>query len=199
MQGIPLNIRVRRVLAVTVDDGLALSFDEAPSAYFPANLSQPTGGNSTFDGSPRSGLSAYTLYWQTTPADLDVGHRFEVLGDAVYELLAKPEPVTSGRQRLGYSAPCLPISRLYPRAADLKAMGVAAVIAEVDCAVFSDRENKGQRGTYHDTLCELPASAWSDIDGAHNLELHFGDGSAWKIAEASLSPEAPFVAAALRK
>lgn len=199
MQGIPLDSRIRRVLGVTVDDGLALTFDEAPSKYFPANVSQPVGANSTFDGSPRNGLSAFTLYWQSAPVTLDVCHRVETTDAETYELLARPEPVMSGRQRLGYSAPVLPVSSLYPRAADLKAMGAAAVVAEVECAVFADRESKGQRGSYHDTLCELPPSTWSDIGDGRNLELHFGDGSVWKIAEASLSPEAPFVAAGLRK
>lgn len=198
MQGIPLDSRIRRSLAVTIDDGLTLAFDAEPTSYFPARVSPPQGANGTFDGSPRNGLSPSTLYWRTGPT-LDICHRVEMLGSETYELIAKPEPVTLGRQTVGYSAPALAVSQLYPRSAELKELGNEAVIADVECAVFAERESKGQRGSYQDMLCELPPSTWANVDGAPNLELHFSDGSIWKLTEASLSPETPFVSAGIRK
>lgn len=198
MIGTPLNRRVRRVLGVTVDDGLALSLVDTPSVYFPAAVTSPSGDNSTFDGSPRTGLSAWRLTWQI-PMPLHACDRIEVPDDDTYELLADPRPVLNGRRTVGFSAPMLPVALLYPRSADLMALGGGAALATVECAIFSARESNGQRGTYHDTYCELPSSVWQLIDPAGNQALHFSDGSSWVMTEAALSPEVPFVTAGIRK
>lgn len=199
MLGVPLDTRIRRVLAVTLGEDLALTIGETPSGYFPAHLAQPQGESSVLDGSPRTSLPSRTLYWQGAVAPLGASHRIEDLDGTVYELVAKPQPVTNGRGVAGYSASVLPIEQLYPRSAELHANRGDDVIAEVHCAIFSERQNDGGRGTTHDDFCELPPSAWLDLDGLQNPELHFDDGSVWRLSEASLSREVPYVTGSARK
>jgi hypothetical protein len=199
MLGTPLDCRVRRVLGVTLEEGLALTLDDDATAYFPAHVTVPGSDNSTFEGSPRNGLSSWRLTWQSAPAEFAACDRIEVPADAVYELLADPRPVTNGRRTIGFSAPMLPVSDLYPRSAELRDLGGDVALATVACAVFQGRESHNQRGTYHDTFCELPPSAWQYITPKKTQTLHFADGSVWKIAEAALGSEVPFVTASLRK
>lgn len=199
MLGYPLNTRVRGVLAVDVGADLALTLDDTPSKYFPAHIAPPSGSNSTYDGSPRSALSPHTLYWVGAVTQLGACHRVEDLDATVYELLAKPEPVTNGRAVVGYSAPMLPVDQLYPRSAELKAMGDAKAIETVACAVFSERESQRSRGSYRDTFAEAPATHWAALSAVGTYALHFADGSEWKIAEASLAPELPFVTMSVRE
>lgn len=199
MLGHPLDTRVRRVLSVDVAAGLALTLDSTPTKYFPAGIAAPSGSNSTFDGSPRSALSPYTLYWVGAVTQLGPCQRIEDVQGTVYELIAKPEPVTNGRRTLGYSAPMLPVADLYPRSAEVKALGGKDVEATIECAVFSESESTRPRGSYRDTFIEAPASAWSAVSAQGNRALHFADGSAWQIVDATLAPDLPFVSMSVRK
>lgn len=198
MLGVPLNKRVRRVLAVSVADDLAVSIDETPGAYFPAGLQPPQFDNNTGDGSPRTVLAPWRLYWSRVPARLGPCDRVEVPGDATYELLAAPKPVLAGRSRVGFSAPVLPVEQLYPRSAELRALGADEPIATVECAVFQSREIHGQRTTSEDAFCELPPSAWQHIDRKETQRLVFGPNREAKISEAALGTEVPFITATLR-
>lgn len=198
MLGHPLDTRIRRIFAVTVDEGLSLTLDDTPTAYFPAHLSAPSAGNSSSEGSPRSTLSPHTLSWQGTP-QLGACDRIEVPDDETYELLAKPEPVTAGRRTVGYSALVLPVGSLYPRSAAVKAQGNSDSLATIECAVFSKRSEQRGRGEYEGTFAEAPAAAWNSDVLRRNHLLHFADGSEWAIVEASLGVEVPFVTMAIRR
>lgn len=201
MLGVKLDTRVRRTVGVTVSAGLAPTVSEESSAYFPARVERPSRPNSEREGSPRVVLGPYTLWWAASaPVTLAPCDRIEVPGDTIYELLAKPESVRNGRRTLGYRASALPIADLYPRSAELKALGAEATIATVPCAVFSERESRTGRGQYSETFAEAPSIAWAAIDGVDsNAALHFADGSVWRITEATLAPEIPFVSMAVRK
>lgn len=199
MLGVPLDKRARRVLTVTVDAGLALTLDETPSRFVPMHVAEPQADNSLFDGSPRTSRSVWRLYWQGTLLNLGPCDRVEVHGGETFELIAVPKPVMNGRVVVGYSAPALPVSVLYPRTAELRALGSEEAIATVECAVYSARESNGQRGTFHDTFCEMPPAAWPHITPKANQVLAFSDGLVWTLNEASLSAEVPFVSASIRK
>jgi hypothetical protein len=200
MLGTPLNTRVRRTLGVSLSEGLALTFVDTPTVYFPANIQAPDADNSTFEGSPRTGLTSSRLAWKL-PLDLKACDRVEALGGEVYELLADARPLTAGRSRVGFAAPVLPVAELYPRTAELRILGADAPLATVECAVFQGRETTGGRGKYTDTFCELPPSTWEHFQAEpkKNRELVFADGPVWKLAEAVLGAEVPFVTATLRK
>lgn len=198
MLGVPLDTRVRRTLGVEVGAELALGFTVIPTPYFPAHLTPAQGVPASLDGSPRTSLPSQTLYWQGAFAPLRASDRYENLDETVYEVISQPMEVTNGRSVVGYSAAVLPVSLLYPRSAVLKANAEDDEIATVECSIFSERESKTQRGAYHDDFAEFPPSVWQYIDGAQNLELHFDD-EVWKITEASLSREVPYVTAAVRR
>jgi hypothetical protein len=199
MLAVPLKLRVRRTLAVAVAPDLSLSLDDAAGAYFPAGLQAPQADNGQLDGSPRTSLAPWRLYWSRTPAELHACDRIEVPGDTTYELIAQPREVSSGRRVVGRSCPVLPVDVLYPREAELKDLGIDAAIAAVRCVIYSEREEQGQRSSYVNTFAEFPPSVWPHLDGAANRELHFADGSVWRIAEATLAPEMPYVTASAKK
>lgn len=199
MLGVPLDKRVRRVLGVTVDEGLSLTLDDTPGAYFPANVTQPQSDNGLLDGSPRTSKSVWRLYWQRPPAEIHACDRIEVPGDTTYELISAPRKVNNGRRVVGYSAPMLPVDQLYPRSADVKDMGKADALATIACCLYSERGEQRGRGEYHGTFAEAPASAWEAISSGANRELHFSDGSVWKITDATLAPELPYVSMTVRK
>jgi hypothetical protein len=204
MATVPLNSRIRRQLGVTLEEGLGLTIDSSPSAYFPAHIAAPGTDNSSFDGSPRTGLASWKLDWQSAPVTLKACDRVQAgagLHRDVLELLADPRPLKSGARTVGYTAPVLPITDLYPRLATMRFLGSPDPLAVVACAVYQGRETTGGRGKYTDTFCELEPSAWQHIqnDPKKNRELVFGDGSVWKLVEATLGAEVPFVTATLRK
>lgn len=200
MLGTPLDKRIRRTLAVTVDDGLALSIEDTPTIYFPGHVDEPAADNGLSDGSPRSERSVYRLFLGIGGITFHACDRFEVYPNTVpLELIAEPKPVSNGRVVVGYSAPCLPTPILYPRSAEVWALGGEAAIATVECAVYSPRDSQRQRGGYVDTFVEMPPSAWEHLDGLDNPQLHFGDGSVWTLAEATLGGEVPFVSGSIRK
>jgi hypothetical protein len=199
MLGTPLDRRVRRTLGVSIGDDLTLSLVDTPTVYFPANVAQPQADNGLLDGSPRTSRSVWRLAWAPMALELAACDRIEVPDDTTYELISAPRKVNNGRRVVGYSAPMLPVSILYPRSAELKTQGGGETVATVECAVYSERESNTARGSYEDTFCELPSSAWQHIRDQHNLELHFGDGSVWRLSEATLAPELPYVNASIRK
>lgn len=199
MLGTPLNARVRRTLGVSIGEDLALAIIDTPTIYFPANVGQPQTENGSLDGSPRTSRSTSTLTWGPTTTFLAACDRIEVPEDTTYELLAEPRKLLNGRRVVGFSAPMLPVSVLYPRSAELTTLGGGEVLATVECSVYSTRDTDTGRGSYEETFCEMPPSAWPYIDGAANLELRFADGSVWKLAEATLGTEVPFVTATIKK
>ena len=199
MLGVPLDTRVRRTLAVTVGEGLALTLDDTPSSYFAAHINQPQGDNGLTDGSPRDELSPYRLYRAGPESMLGACYRVEDLDGTVYELLSKPKPLQNGRRIIGHSAPILPVGDLYPRSAEVWELGGEAALASVECAVYSERSEQRGRGEYHGTFAEAPASAWATLSGGGNRSLRFADGSEWRILDATLAPELPFVSMSIRK
>lgn len=198
MLGVPLNQRIRRVLGVSLDADMALTLDERAMACFPAHLAQPSGENSTSDLSPRQGRATATLWTgPRLPVTLRASDRVEA-GGATYELLSAPREVTNGRATIGYRVPVLPIGELYPRSAAVHEMGNDRAVGEVECSLFSLASRDGTRASYQDSFAEAPASALDLLTG-RNRELRFEGGEVWKIADASLSREVPFVAMTLRK
>lgn len=200
MLGTPLDRRIRRTLAVTVDAGLALTLDDTASDYFPAHVDEPEADNGLLDGSPRTSRSVWRLFYMGAYVQFGACDRFQAYPDTVaYELIAVPKPVSNGRQVLGHSAPCLPVPILYPRTADLRELGSEETVATVECAVYSAREGNNQRGSYEDTFIDLPPAAWPHMAALANPQLHFGDGSVWSLHEATLGPELPYVSGSIRK
>jgi hypothetical protein len=198
MRGVPLNQRIRRVLSVSLDAGNALTFDTDPSAYFSAHVAQPTGENSTSDISPRQGRASATLWLGARlPLVLHPSDRIEV-GGTTYELLSAPRQVTEGRSTVGHRAPVLPVGELYPRAASVHALGDDDPAGGIECSLFSLAHRNASRGDYQDSFAEAPASALELLSGT-NHELLFDGGERWKITDAALSREVPFVAMTLRK
>jgi hypothetical protein len=197
--GVPLDKRIRRVLSVTVGGSPAPVVSTDPSDFFAAHLLAPQADNGLLDGSPRTDLSPWRLYWDARGPELRPCERVENPGDGLYELISKPRAVNSGRRVVGYSCPVLPPSLLYPRSAEVKDLGADMALATVECAIYSARESTAQRGSYEDTFCEMPATAWEAVGGADNLQLHFSDGSVWTLVEATLAPELPYVNASIRK
>jgi hypothetical protein len=200
MLGVPLDKRVRRTLAVTVGTDLTLDLDDAPGSYFPANLTAPQGDNGLLDGSPRTSLSPWRLYWETRTVELHACDRIEVPGDTTYELIAKPRAVNNGRRVIGHSCPVLPVSLLYPRTAQLKALGKAETLATVECALYSERSEGRGRGSYKGDFADAAPAAWPAMRDRpeQNLELHFAD-TVVKIASATLAPELPYISLDLRR
>jgi hypothetical protein len=199
MLGVPLDIRVRRTLAVTVGAGLALALDEKAGAYFPAHLAQPSGDNGLLDGAPRTELSVWRLYWGPTTI-LGACDRIEVPGDTTYELISRPRKLSAARLVVGFSAPLLPVSALYPRSAEVRERGAAKALATIACAIYSERDESLSRGRYVDTFIDAPPSAYEALTGAHqNRELHFADGSVWNVGDVTLAPELPYVSGTIRK
>jgi hypothetical protein len=198
MRGVPLNQRIRRVLSVSLDAEMALTLDDDPSAYFPAHLAQPSGENSTSDISPRQGRATSTLWLgPRLPVVLHPSDRIEVAG-TTYELLSAPRAVTEGRSAIGHRVPVLPIGELYPRTAAVHPLGDDDPAGEIECSLFSLASRNAPRGDYHDSFGEAPASALALLEGP-NRELRFEGGERWKIRDASLSREVPFVALSLTK
>jgi len=115
-----------------------------------------------------------------------------------YELLSAPREVTEGRSTVGYRAPVLPVGELYPRAAFVYALGNDDPAGEIECSLFSLAHRNASRGDYHDSFAEAPASAL-ELLSAGNRELRFEGGELWKVTDAALSREVPFVAMTLRK
>jgi hypothetical protein len=198
VRGVPLNQRVRRVLSVSLDAGNALNLDDAPSVYFPAHIAQPIGENATSDLSPRQGRATATLWLgPRLPVALHASDRIEAAG-ATYELLSAPREVTEGRATIGYRAPVLPIGELYPRTAGVHLLGEDEPTGQVECSLFSLTHRNASRGDYQDSFAEAPASALNLLTPG-NRELRFDGGERWKITDAALSREVPFVAMTLRK
>ncbi len=199
MRGVPLNQRIRRVLSVSLDSEMTLTLDDKPSSFFPAHIAQPSGENSTADISPRQGRATATLWLgPRLPILLHPSDRIEV-GDAVFELLAAPREVTEGRSTIGHRAPVLPIGELYPRTAAVHVLGSDDAEGEVECSLFSLASRNAPRGSFNDSFGEAPASALDLLAGSGNRELRFEGGEVWKIRDASLSREVPFVALSLSK
>lgn len=201
MRGVPLNQRVRRVLGVSLDAGNALAIDDVPSSFFPAHVAQPQGENATSDISPRQGRATSTLWLGARlPILLHPSDRIEV-GETVYELLSAPREVTEGRTTTGHRAPVLPIGELYPRTAAVHALGDDDPAGEIQCSLFSLAHRSASRGEYHGSFAEAPAAALAVIESAKgsNRELRFEGGEVWKITDASLSREVPYVAMTLSK
>ena len=198
MRGVPLDQRIRRVLSVSLDAGNALVLDDGPSAYFPAHVAQPSGENSTSDISPRQGRATATLWLgPRLPLELHPSDRIEAAG-TTYELLSAPREVTEGRATIGHRVPVLPVGDLYPRTADVHVLGDDDPAGEIACSLFSLAHRNASRGDYHDSFAEAPASALELLSGA-NRELRFDGGERWKVTDAALSREVPFVAMTLRK
>lgn len=196
MRGVPLNQRLRRVLSVSLTDGMALNIDDAPSPFFPAHIAQPQGEPSTADISPRQGRATSTLWLGARrPILLNPSDRVEA-GETVYEMLSAPREVTEGRSTIGHRAPVLPIAELYPRTAAVHPLGDDEAVGEIECSVFSLAHRNASRGEYDDSFGEAPASALEVLEGVKvsNVELRFGGGERWKIRSFSLSREVPFVA-----
>jgi hypothetical protein len=198
MRGVPLNQRIRRVLSVSLDAGNALTFDTDPSVYFPAHVAQPSGENATSDISPRQARATATLWLgPRPPVVFHPSDRIEAAG-ATYELLSAPREVTEGRSTVGYRALVLLIGELYPRAAFVHALGDDDPAGEIQCSLFSLAHRNASRGDYQDSFAEAPAGAL-ELLSAGNHELRFNGGEQWKITDAALSREVPFVAMTLRK
>lgn len=198
MRGVPLNQRVQRTLSVSLDPQMGLTLDAAPSGYLPAHLAQPSGENSTSDISPRQGRAAATLWLgPRMPVALQPCDRIEVDG-TTYELLSAIREVTEGRGTIGYRVPVLPLGELYPRTAAVHKLGTDTAEGEVECSLFSLISRNASRGDFDDSFGEAPASALALLEGS-NRELRFEGGERWKIRNAELSREVPFVALALTK
>jgi hypothetical protein len=197
MLGVPLDKRVRRVLGVSIGDDLALTLDDTATAYFPAHVLAPQADNGLLDSSPRTALSPWRVYWLRAPAELRFGDHIEVPDDTTYELISKPRAVNNGRRVVGHSAPALPVGVLYPRSAEVWELGGEKALSTIACNVYSQREDQQPRGDFHDTFGEAPASALEDLTGT-NRELRIGEQT-WKIVDAALSVEAPYVSLNLRK
>lgn len=197
MLGVPLDKRVRRTVGVLVGDDLAVTIDGAATSYFPAHVLAPQSDNGLLDSSPRTTLSPWRVYWLRTPAELRFGDHIEVPNDTTYELISTPRAVNNGRRVVGYSAPALPVDVLYPRTAEVWDLGGVASVATVACNVYSQREDQQPRADFHDAFGEAPASALETLTGT-NRELRLGDQT-WKITDAALSVEAPYVSLNLRK
>jgi hypothetical protein len=201
MLGVPLDKRIRRTLAVTVGANLAVEVDDTASPYFAASLLAPQADNSLLDGSPRTSLSPWRLYWDARGPELHACDRVEVPGVTTYELISQPRAVNAGRRVVGHSCPVLPISKLYPRSAQLHELGKDDSLGTVECALYSERQESRGRGTYRGDFADAAPSAWEAIRTAptKNLVLDFGDGEIHKIASATLASELPYISLDLKR
>jgi hypothetical protein len=190
--GVPLDSRVRRVLGVDVDDGLAVTVDDDASAYFPAHVLAPQADNELLDGSPRTSRSPWRIYWERAPVEIGPSHRIEVPNDTTYELISPPRRINRGRQVVGFSAPAIPVAELYPRTAEVHSVGDDDVLATIQCNLYSPQEFSTARGSYEDAFAEAPPASWPDLEAA-NLELRFDGGEKWKVSQATLNRQVPYV------
>lgn len=195
-----LNIFARTTRSLTVvDRGFDVEDDfEAPS--FMAALEVPTTARIT-DGSPREG-STYILRWRSGllgPQNIpQAGWRISLTRptsrrtyeNMVYELLGDPREIRNGANSTGMQAAAMPVGVLYPYTAILKAQDGTTLVEELPVALWSEREDHRDTGTYEEFSGEAPVEHGGAIK--QNTKLDIG-GEIYRITSSIIDLEGPRV------
>lgn len=194
-----LNIFSHITRSLTVD-GRGYIITDEDLGLFMASLQVPTSAR-TDDGSPRDG-SPYILRWRAgvlgPQAVPQAGWRVSLsrptsqrtYENMIYELLGDPREIRNGANSTGMQASVLPVGVLYPYVAVLKAQDGTTVVNELNIALWSEREDHTDTGTYEEFAGEAPVDYASTIRQNHKFDL---DGEIYRITSSIVDFEGPRV------
>lgn len=185
-----LTQRIQRTRLVTVGDDLSVDVDDEPTAYVPGRLLTHSGHTDR----PRDAKPS-RLFWLKN-LELSAGSRVSV-GDEEWELTGKPESLRAGMTQLRMAADVLRVAELYPRTAELRALGDDEVIAEIPFALYTPREQETDRGEYFEYEGECPIEFAAALEVA-NRRLVLGELT-FNVGRRTVDYETPRVSLGLKR
>lgn len=193
-----LNIYSTVIRSLAVDGRSVVVTDELGERFM-SHL-QPPRTSRTDDGSPRDG-APYVLMWKAGllgPQEVpQAGWRVSLTRptsrrtyeNLVYELLGDPREIRNGANSMAIQAEVAPVADLYPYTATLKEQG-GDTVAVVNVALWSEREDHADTGTYEEFKGEAPVDQASAIKQNRKLDI---DGEIYRITSSIVDLEGPRV------
>lgn len=197
-----LNIRVLVTRTVELDTRTFTVVDN-PSANhsFMGSLEPPRFAKED-DGSPRD-LTPYVLRWRTgilgPPMSLEAGWRVSLKRSVLstmrpyeneeHELLEDPREFRVGPVTYGLQVRIAPVSALYPYDGLLQEQD-GTVVSEISMALWSEREEHQDTGTYEDFSGEAPVEFADELGTNRRIVT---DGQIYRVTSSILDLEGPRV------
>ena len=173
---LPNQARVVRRLQATP---VAVTVDDSPEPWFPANLSFPlaadTPATNPGDTSPRDNPPTMLQYaagilGPQMNAPTRPGERVEVEGD-LYELLGSPRNLRTGRRLVGHEIAVQTVETLYPYTASLQEGNGDVLAPFIPLALWAVAEEVRERSGWETLEAEAPVEFASELKPNRRLAI----------------------------
>ncbi len=197
-----LNIFAKVTRSVIVATDRTFAVVDSDGAEFMVNVSRPS-QHSGSDGSPRE-LDPFLIRWSGGVMGLSsqgpkAGYRLYLTNplhpgdymthDVTYELLADPQEIRFGNNPWGAEVPAHLVPILYPYQATLKEQD-GTEVSPVEVALWSNREDHQNTGTYESFSGEAPIEFHSELGDNRRLDI---GGDRYRITSSIVDVEGPRV------
>ena len=195
-----LNIFAQVTRQVVVAPDRTFAVVDSNGVTFMVGMSTPSRYSSS-DASPRE-LDPFILRWRSGLLGLGnqprAGWRFHLTNpinpsdhthDVTFELLSDPQEIKFGNSPWGTEVPAQVVTTLYPYEATLKEQDGTAV-SPVGVALWSNREDHENTGTYESFSGEAPIEFHSELGDNRRLDI---GGERYRLTSSIVDVEGPRV------